>query len=556
LCEEFGFVPSNLYSFLTGFLLKEYAVDTYRLSDEANNEKMNTERMKGVIDEAFKQLYAPGSRYRDKFIRIMSHEEQLFCNLMGEVFDIPENQCSSVEDAIKRVRIKEKSKGLPAWILMEKASGIEVDFISEFVKLLNPEQGTNISTISSNIGKLVVSDEMLSQKLKALVTDENRRESMKSYLSVLDDGVLLDIAKEIGASDRVIDDIQNHFGEDTDGLWLWNKETGDGQIRKVIKEYEFVRRSNERLKRHNSSVADAIAAWQECLKFVKLSHEVLREHPSYSPFTSTLYNVATGAGRDYLKEFYNCLSKYGDDIVNFLKNDKDFFAKSCAFQLQGLSEQEVGDIYKSIPNDCFALNKQDYLQKIQQIVEEFKSNLAKLQLRKLWKEKTETEYPYAWSTIHKTPILACVPSSKWNDYKRAFSAVNRQNPEDSEVKFALEFLTANPIWDYINNKQNIDVAFVSAVLGSFKSVLTDLNEVREHLLKQAPSITPYDWIGHTEIPRLVKDLAQSKYSKEPYERVVRRIDSMEGDKLKNYLKRLVKGNMIVGIEILEDDEEV
>jgi len=30
---------------------------------------------------------------------------------------------------------------------------------------------------------------------------------------------------------------------------------------------------------------------------------------------------------------------------------------------------------------------------------------------------------------------------------------------------------------------------------------------------------------------------------------------MDGDKLKEYLKRLVKGNMIVGIEILEDGEE-
>ena len=36
---------------------------------------------------------------------------------------------------------------------------------------------------------------------------------------------------------------------------------------------------------------------------------------------------------------------------------------------------------------------------------------------------------------------------------------------------------------------------------------------------------------------------------------MRRIDSMDGDKLKDYLKRLVKGNMIVGIEILEDGGE-
>lgn len=116
------------------------------------------------------------------------------------------------------------------------------------------------------------------------------------------------------------------------------------------------------------------------------------------------------------------------------------------------------------------------------------------------------------------------------------------------------FLTANPIWDDITNQEKIDEAFVKAILGNLKSVLTDLNEVREYLLKHT-QVSAYDWGGHQEINRLVKELAQRKYSEEPYERVMRRIDSMDGDKLKDYLKRLVKGNMIVGIEILEDAEE-
>lgn len=554
LCDEYGFMPSNLYSFLTGFLLKEYANDMYRLSDEAINEKMNTERMKSVIDEGFKQFYAPSSRYRDKYIRIMSHEEQLFCSLMSDVFDIPENYCGSVEDVIKRIRIKEKSKGLPAWVLMEKASGIEVDFISEYIKLLNPEQGTNTSSISSNIGKLSESDNALAQKLKCLVTDENRRESMKSFLTIFEEGKLLSLAKKICAEDKVVDDIQKYFGDDTEGLWLWNKETGEGQIRKVIREYEFVNRSNELLIHNSSSVAGSLNIWQEKLKFVKISHEVVRENSEYVSFTTALYNVAKGVGMDYLKEFYESLMANGLSIIGFLKSDRDVFAKSCAFQLQDLSEQEISEIYKNIPNGCFTLAKQDYLLKISRIVSDFKSNLAKMQLRKLWKEKTGTDYPLDWSKRYRTPLLSCVPVNKWNDYKRAFDTINRQNPEDLEVKFALEFLTANLIWEDITNQEKIDEVFVKVILGSFKSVLTDLNEVRQYLTKHT-IVSAYDWGGHNEINRLVKELAQSKYCKEPYERVVRRIDSMEGDKLREYLKRLVRSNMIVGIEILEDGGE-
>jgi hypothetical protein len=143
---------------------------------------------------------------------------------------------------------------------------------------------------------------------------------------------------------------------------------------------------------------------------------------------------------------------------------------------------------------------------------------------------------------------------KLDQIKRAFSAVNLKNPEDSEVKFAFEFLTANPIWDDITNQEKIDHAFVKAILGRYKAVLTELDEVRKYL-KDHTQVSPYDWSGHLEVNRLIKELAQNKYNKEPLERVTRRIDSMDGDKLKRYLKRLVKDNMTVGIEILEDDEE-
>ena len=554
LCDDYGFIPSSLYSFLTGFLLKEYANDSYRLSDEVNNEKMSEEKMKEIIDEAYKQFYAPNSRYRDKYIRVMSHEEQLFCNLISEVFDIPESQCGSVEDAIKRVRISEKSKGLPAWVLNEKASGVEVDFINEFVKVLNPEQGVNTSVICGNIGKMVESDDRLAEKLKVLVTDESRQESLKSYLSIFEDGKLLQIAKEIGAEDRVVSDIQKYFGEDSEGLWLWNKETGDGQIRKVITDYDFIKKSNELLIKSDSSAADSIISWQEKLKFVKISNEIVRDNTEYEPFITILYNAAKGLSKDSIKEFHHALINHGDSIVKLLRSDREIFAKACAFQLEGLSEEEVADIYKNIPNACFVMEKQEYLQKIENLVREYMSNLAKIQLRNLWKEKTNTDNPYKWASKYRTPLLSCVPKEKWSEYKRAFGAVSRQNPEDTEVKFALEFLSANPIWETINNQEIIDNAFRKAILGRYKAILTDLSKVRDYLSEKTTT-NPYEWVSQDEIRDLVKRLAQNSYSSEPYTRVVQRIDSMDDSKLRNYMKRLVKDNMVVGIEILEDDKE-
>jgi len=215
---------------------------------------------------------------------------------------------------------------------------------------------------------------------------------------------------------------------------------------------------------------------------------------------------------------------------------------------------EISNVYKNIPNNCFISRRQEYIGVVSRAVNDFQSNLAKLKLRKLWKDNTETEHPYDWSKRFETPILLCVPENKWSDYKRAFSVVNRQNPEDSDVKFALEFLTTNPIWDVLNNQEAVDMFFINHIIGNYKSVLNDLNEVRKHL-KRNTQISPYDWYGNSEIARLIKEMAKREYVKEPYERVLRRIEKMDGDKLKDYLKRLIKNNMIVGIEILEDGEE-
>ena len=52
---------------------------------------------------------------------------------------------------------------------------------------------------------------------------------------------------------------QRDFGSGT-------RETGEGQIRKVIREYEFVKKSNELLVMDNQSVNEALSAWREKVK--------------------------------------------------------------------------------------------------------------------------------------------------------------------------------------------------------------------------------------------------------------------------------------------------
>ena len=48
-------------------------------------------------------------------------------------------------------------------------------------------------------------------------------------------------------------------------------------------------------------------------------------------------------------------------------------------------------------------------------------------------------------------------------------------------------------------------------------------------------------------------MAEAKYNQVGYEKALEKIDNMDADSVKRYLKELIKDNMIVGIEILKEN---
>ena len=61
---DHGFMPCNLYALLTGFLLKEYAVDAYRYSDGETGDRMSADKMAEIVGEYIKHKNTPIPRYR------------------------------------------------------------------------------------------------------------------------------------------------------------------------------------------------------------------------------------------------------------------------------------------------------------------------------------------------------------------------------------------------------------------------------------------------------------------------------------------------------------
>ena len=228
-----------------------------------------------------------------------------------------------------------------------------------------------------------------------------------------------------------------------------------------------------------------------------------------------------------------------------------YFRETCKFYLDGFSADECSDIFSQLPWDTFTKGKSEYLSIVQTTVDEFKKNQGKTKLRNFWKEKTGTNSPREWSTMYQTPILCMIPENELGMARNAFGAIHRNNPEAHDIENALAYLGKATFFATLQDEKKRNQAFLDKVVRGFVTMLPEPGVVRNYL-RDKLATDPYEWFGSPEVERKLKDFAQSKYDMEGCDKALSIIEEMDEHKLKTYLKRLVKDNMIVGMEIIKD----
>jgi hypothetical protein len=254
---------------------------------------------------------------------------------------------------------------------------------------------------------------------------------------------------------------------------------------------------------------------------------------------------------DQLKAFHTELTEHGAEIVDILNNDKRTFAYIYEPYLEDLSTEDIAVVKTSVGTGLFDLPKTDCNIKVKKAAEEFRKNQLKSQLFSLWKDKTGTKNPREWSSHYKTPILCCVPEAEYEEAKKAFATLNRNGSMDSEIKSALAFLKTTTLFDTLSDEDNRNAAFKQNIIGAYSALLPNFNKVRDML--DLLSVDTYDWCDNPSVKGKVKQLAEAEYNAGGSDKVLLKIDEMDDTRLKQYLKRLVKDSMMVGIEILTND---
>lgn len=542
--DTYGFAPCNLSSFLTGFLLKEYSGEPFRYSDSSGgHEPMSSDKLAEMIGNYI------GKTVKTTYIVKMTADEMAFYDITEKAWGIPANSCSSADQAARAVskQMRDELK-LPVWCLEKVDYAGVFDVVHKYIELVQKE-GNEAHKKAVEIGRIASSKPYLADNLFSLLTSENCQKGMREYLHFFEDGKVMDLCIAIGAENNVLEDIRRLFSVKHSSLW--DKETGEDEIRKLITEYSVVKETNYILNTFAHSLNEAYKEWRERLKFVTISCEALQsQYPTLAKSFDILLKIYKQEEilPEQLKAFQTELVSHGTEIKELLNNDMHIFAKIYEDYLKDLGIDDISVVKTEAGIGLFVLPKSDCNIKIRDTAEDVRKKLLRTQLVDLWKEKTKTRNPRDWSNRYRTPILSCVSEKEFDSAKKAFLTLNHSSATDYEIKFALDFLKSAAFFNDLEDDDNRNAAFIRDIIGVYSTLLQDIDKVRDAL--DDLSIDVYDWRDNPNVKARVKRLANAEYNAGGSDKVLMIIDEMGDERLKEYLKRLVKENITVGIEIL------
>lgn len=551
LQTEYGYAPSSLTVFLMGFLLKEYSSSQIRYEDQNGAPgEMSPEKLAELIANCVNK------KNIETYIIKMMPDEKAFYATTSIVWDIDENLLTSPARAgsLIKTRMQQKLK-LPVWCLEEIDTNNIYNVVSQYISIVQKE-GADAHQIVTEIGRESIKNKDLAQELKDLITVDNCRKGMLTFIgNNFEDGKLQKLAHEIGASDdNVLDDISNLFSVEYSALW--NRDTGEDQIRKIIVDYTYVKITNNILHSSAHCKKDADKEWREKLKFTACSCEALQEeYPDMKTTFEFLRKLYVGDDilPEQMRVYVDDLSSNSDTLKAYFDSESISFLNIYSAYLEGLNDDDISKLISApILSGIFSNSRTESNSKVKKAADDFRKNQTKTKLIKFWRDKTGTKTPSEWSSVNRTPILLLVPKDEYDKADKVFSIINSGNGTEEEFQYAIEYLKKATFFSKLHNKKDINNAF-REMLGIYREILTDLDRVRDSL--DSLGLEPYKWSpAHPSVRDKIKQLAKAEYEAGGSDIAINRIKSMKDEELREYLISLVKSDIVIGLGILNGSE--
>ena len=554
-----GILPNNFTAFLLGFLLKEYATGEYTWSDSNMSDNLDMNKFKDMIVDVIKHDINQAGIYRDKYIVTMTPEEKSFLDGTSKAFSISRTLCSTIEAARDRVRTNMRRLAFPMWTLGYalssthlKTESLVIDKIIQlYCELANNSGNRTETEIALEIGNLYLKHPLASEDLKELLNDASCKVGMDRYLKEYKDGELLKLASQIDDKGQYINALAAKYDAEA-AKWVWKKETTDQRIDELILEYKIAYETKKLFGMACRSYRDALAEWEKKAGYIKIPFAILiNETPQISDLLGMLVEIHHSKQLSEMQKetFLKLITTEGVAFNDFYLKQRDVFKRACAFYLNGLSDDEQDKIFMQISSSFFN-EESNYTGFVEARVAAFKKQQGLTKLRNLWKEKTATDSPKAWSLKYRMPIILMIDDNEVDHWHRIFEILNSPSPDDKQIADGLKALEEGDIWNTLADKAVRDKVFVDKILKDNAIVLDDVDEVKDVLISHLSS-NPYGWLNMPQLSTVLDKFVRDKYLKGRYSLAMERIDHMDAESVKKYLKDLIKNNPTVGIQIIK-----
>ena len=552
---ERGFMPLNVYAFLTGFLLKEYATEPYRFSagiDGTQGGAMTSAKLAECIGESIKQISTSTKNYRPKFLEIMSQNQRQFMEFVTKVFNVSEN--ISVEQSAQKLRTKLNKLGYPLWCYVDAVQSKYKDFLHSLAGIAHSKEMVNVSPLAERAGQFLLENPAAVHDLKNFFTIDKGREIFTNFLKNFEDGIIFQLAQKIGI-DNVVSECRKRV-TDGDGIWLRDKETAEEDLRNLIVDYKIIAES-QNFGIGGKSLKECSKNWVDYCRFnLRIPADVLSDYyPALKNFFATLKELFERGEipQSKRKIFLDQLADNAEQIRDALNQPFKILREKYSYRLKDLTDEELKKIYGDLSPNSFTDLPGRYNQHVNELANAIKSKQLKNELLTLWQSIAGKNSPREWSKIHRTPILIMVPAPEQDTAKKVFDAVMNDSPDEKAVQFAIDYLKKRPSYfEDLNDEQWIEENFSRKIVGADHVVLDNNNEVRKELERRLTG-DAYNWYPNMKLQEIVKKLTKAKYfSGGFYSKVVKLVMRMTDSDAKKLLIELVDKDYEVGLKILKE----
>jgi hypothetical protein len=564
--KPFGLMRCIISAFLFGFLMKEYANGNYYKYDEYNSVELTYEGLADIINLTVRD----DQKAENQFIIKMKPEHKQLCETLCSIFKLPPNN-NALNSLRLDIRNYLRDANLPLWaarsyihLLNELGEYELVNFndLMNAIKLLSefasPNNMQNEQAIADRICHILNVNQEFGMILKDIVSIDKLRDGMVAYIDSKKPE-LVEIIKSLGVDKpKLLSEMMDRLTGDSS--WLWDSADFDALIEKIYEEYNLIDALNSIYTLPVNSFEKALNSASEILNSIRIPYVLFRDdcgevkdvfdklmYLTESKGESNLLNKVEIAELVRQKSFI--FKDYLKNIINVFKNKAQIII-DCE-----LDDGVCHELYKEMPTKVFNAGVEEYSDQLKAVYISKTNDQKFKDLLEKWRIISNTSTPSEWSKKHIIPILCLFDGWLANKARIFFDLINSRHAQSisaSIIDEAIKFLENESIFGVLSDINKCNALFGNYVSGEYGPILEDVESLKKRLMDQLGDDV-YNWyLRKSEIDKTVADYAFDLYKQNYYMKVYERINNLPAEKVKEYLKELIKNEPLIGVKILRN----